>query len=471
VPRNPTEPNPTRQRILEAGLALWQEEPPAELFGGYSVARVARAAGVTRATFYAYWPSTEAYFDDLLEHLTAREPEGYRPGVGQAVARIGSAGPEVSQQFLDACAMQLTGLLDDPALRVRLGFLSCMDDAHVAAKLREHYRSVERRTYDIYAHIRTSWGRENRPEITDVQLQAVFTALMEGLAARHRIDPEAVPFELYGRISVALLLVLTRRFDDPRTLDDLLVTINSWPAVGLRLRARRSDGGEPPPGPVLDATGARRAVEAARRELAATTWQNLTMGELAAVSNVPEEALLRAFGSKAGLAMAIFKLNVHDRYRTLRHTGEPVTDLRRMLAVSLDELRRAPALTQSVVLVHAGAASVPVPGIVDWDPIPTLLEQVRLTQEAGQLSADLDAATFTGTLLRVMLADSAPPTTAPWSGADAVELLLRGAGAPPLDGATTLSLLDDLDVGTEGDLVRVLDEHAVAVPQHDPFLA
>lgn len=51
-------PTTTRARILQAGLDLWIDTPPAELFGGLNVSRLAKAAGVTRATFYAYWSTT-----------------------------------------------------------------------------------------------------------------------------------------------------------------------------------------------------------------------------------------------------------------------------------------------------------------------------------------------------------------------------------------------------------------------------
>ena len=216
------------------------EEAPATLFGGYSVARVAKAAGVTRATFYSYWPSAADYMDDLLGHLADLDPDQFTDDVEPVVRRVEIASHELATPFLAGCDAQLRSVIDDPALPIRLGFLSKMHDPAVASQLRDRYRKLEDRQWQAPSRMLKSWGRELRPPIEPFQLVAVHSGLQESLAARHIIDPEAVPVEIYGYISLVLLLLLTRHVDDPRTVDDILGVADTWPAIGLQLLAQQA---------------------------------------------------------------------------------------------------------------------------------------------------------------------------------------------------------------------------------------
>ena len=207
------------------------------MFGGLTVARVSKAAGVTRATFSSYWPSAADYLDDLLDHLADLDPDTYADDVAHAIRAVESAAHDLTTPFLHACDAQLRSVIADPALRVRLGFLSKMDDPAVAERLRRRYRSLEERQWTGPERMLRSWGREVRPPIEPHQLAAVHTMLQECLAARHVVDPEAVPVELYGYLSLVLLLLLTRRVDDTRTVDDMLGVADTWPTMGLMLPA------------------------------------------------------------------------------------------------------------------------------------------------------------------------------------------------------------------------------------------
>lgn len=422
--------SPTRGRLLDAGFRMWVDEPPVVLFGGFTVSRVARAAGVTRATFYSYWPTTEAYVADLVDHLAIYTSAGYDKAVASAAGQVGTAGSDVVSQLLAACDLEFALLLDDPALRVRLGFLSQMDDPDLAEHLRARYRDAEALKIANYTAVIDGWGREPRPPLDHAKLQAVFAMLGDAMVARHVIDPEGMPAELYGQVVLAMLMMLTRRIDDTRDLPRLVDQINTWPALGLRLRGQQRADRAALTAPVLDAATGRTVVQTARRLLATMGWQELSLGEIASVVALTDEVLLRAFGSKSGLAMAIFNLNVCECLADLHRTGDPITDLRAMLAVGAEQLRRFPALTQSLALLLAGVAAMPMPDLVDDnDPIGAIVEQVGAAQKAGQLRADLDPQDFTTSLLRVMVTDNAPPV--PPSDISIAELVLIGAGAPP----------------------------------------
>jgi len=426
-----TATTPTRSRILDAGFRMWVDEPPEVLFAGFTVSRVAKAAGVTRATFYSYWPSTDAYLQDMLEHLRDHRPDGYDQAVASAAGKVGTAGADVVAQLLAACDREFAIIRADPALRVRLAFLSQMDDPRVAEQLRARYRSYEEIKVAGYSRVIEGWGREPRPPLDHEIMQSVFQMLGDGMAARNLIDPEAMPEQAYGFVVLALVMMLTRRIDDPRDLPQMIDQINTWPALGLRLQGQQR-GHQPLVTPTLDRSTARAVAQTARQLLGTMGWSELALGEIASVMGLTDEMLLRAFGSKSGLAMMIFNLTLTERYAEMPRSGDPITDLRRMLAGMADELRRIPALTQSVVLLMAGIAAMPMPEIaVEQDPVPTLVAQVEAAQAAGQLLADLEPTDFAYSLVRVLLTENAPPVPALRSGVGLAELVLKGAGAPP----------------------------------------
>ena len=292
TPSPPPASTPTQRRLLDAAFRVWEQEPPSVLFGGFTVASVARVAGVTRATFYSYWPSIDDYFDDLLDHLATLDPDGYRPGVGPAVSHLSSAAVQITPDLYEACERQLVAVMEDPAFRVRLGFVSKMDDPGTAAKLRARYRTVEGRTEELYRSVRESWGREIRPPLTPEQAHV-------GLHLDHRGPGGPPDHRPRGRSPRAL------REDHPRPHDV------PHPAQGRpshpRRRARQcqhlAGGRNAPPGrahrrapavegPGLDSTPPwpnSWSVRPAKLQ-ASMGWHELTLADIANVTGVSEEA-------------------------------------------------------------------------------------------------------------------------------------------------------------------------------------
>jgi len=428
----PHHPLTARQRLLDAAFDVWLDEPPAVLFSGFSVSRVAKAAGVTRATFYSYWPTSEDYLRDLLVHLATREDDlalqhaNTTTAGTLAVARSGAV-----DIMAAACEQEFQRLIDDPALRLRLGFLSKMDDPEVAEQLRAAYRKDEARKSQSYGVLADGWGREPRPPFTNESLHALFQSVSDAMAARHVVDPEMFPAQLYPLVVLGLMMFMTRRADDSRTLPELVQHVNNWPGVGSLLQERRRAEEASRTAITLDPVTAWGVIRAARRMQGTMAWSELTLTEIGSVAGVSDESLLRTFGSKSGLAMAIIDVAVGERLDAQEPAAAPMSELRRITSVTADELRRDPGLAASALLIFTGGVALPARDMVDLSILRARLRtQIQAAQAEGQLRADLDADSLGATLVRVLVTDLAPNLTSTRSSIDLVDLVLTGAAAP-----------------------------------------
>lgn len=417
----------TRQRILDAGVSLWGEEAPAELFAGLSVARISRMAGVTRTTFYAYWESTEEYLLDLTRHLSVPGLGADPKPAGPAVDALTSAGSELVNRFLEACDRYMMAMVDDPRLRLRLGLQSKMDDPEIADGLRAVVHETEAIRSRIFARQLPTWGRWNRSPLEGHHVHAILTAMAEGLAVRHVLEPERFPVRLYGLAALSLLIMLTARRENDRSLYDVLEVANDWASSATD----RPERVAPNPGTPLSDEDVRRLILEARRLASVSGWEDVSLSGVALLSGMPEARVMEAFGSKAGLAMAIFLFNVSARQEDLVETDDPLADLRSMLAVSVDELRRSPVFSQSMVAILSGTMTFATPSNFAFDPHVGLEAAVGRAQAAGALDPTLDTAELASVLGRTLLLSNLPMTRTFGTHVDAIELVLRGAGAAP----------------------------------------
>lgn len=424
---------PTRDRILDAGVAIWNGLDPAVLLGGFTAARVAEAAGVTRSTFYSYWPTTADYVGELVAHLGTLDSTDY-PAI---VARAGLidtrdvSATDIPRRIIEDCAVHLGVASADPTLGLRLAFLAKADQPQVAEALREVYRRSDEAQYATFRQSLKRWGRELREPFDESLVKAVFSTLLEGLAARRRVDPDAFPPELYGWALLPLLLMITRRPEDGRDLLELADSINGWPAAGITSqlraheRARQSDEIEILP------RSMREITVAIRRLLSEVSFAKLSMAEISIVTGYSESTLHGLYGSLSGVAMSVYFLNCFERYRHSDDTGHGIDRLRRLITINADEVRRVPAMTQNMTLLLSGNAPRPRTDLIDFDPRIEFDAAILAAQNDGDLDPSLDHHTVGETLRRMILVEASPLTNPAFATLDTVEVFLRGAGAPP----------------------------------------
>ena len=426
-------PGTARTRLLDAGQEIWATQNAATLFAGFSVAKVSEAASVTRSTFYSYWPSTEHYLVDLVAHLTSVDASNYPAVVAKLQETIGEniSPTDLVSQIIHSCAQHLKAAIEDPTLGLRLGLLSKGDDPELTSLLSVLFRTGEASQYAPFAVSMESWGRVLRPPFTESRLQVVFSALLEGLAARHRIDPDSVPVELYGQALLPLLLVATKRPDDNRTLEQIVDALNSWPAMGLAYKLHENTAVEATPSEALTQETLRDVTVSIRRLLARVGFSELSLTEISLVTGYSEAALQQIFGSRPGIALCVYLMGLNERYATIPESLRGIDRLRAMIEINFDEIRRAPVMAQDMVLLLAGHNARPRLDLVDFDARSLMDDAVRESIDRGELNDQFAPHQFSRVLQRTILIEGSPVDSVLSSGIDVVELLLSAAGAPP----------------------------------------
>lgn len=388
----------TRKRMLDAGISLWTTEPPSELFAGLSVARVARESGVTRSTFYAYWSSTDEYLLDLVDHLLLPD-QGIDPVRSGGGIRSLIEGPAISRRFLDHADTSLRANAADQRMRVRFGLFSKLDDPEIAEMLRRVLDQTQTIRSANLQSVLPVWGRRVRPPLEPHHLHAIMTALLDGLAVRHVLDPERFPVRVFGLAVLSLLLVCTRQVGDERNLEDVLEVVDDWMTASGDIRRRHAAKIDQP----LSDAEIDDLVRVARQLAASEGWFGISLTHLASFTNTPEARVQRTFGSKMGLGMAIYLLNISERYDELEPTDDALADLRTVLEINVDELRRSPAHALSMAAIIADGGSYARPDSFAFDPQPRTMAAVRRAQDAGQLDASIDTAQLSTFINRTIL--------------------------------------------------------------------
>lgn len=424
----------TRERILEAGISLWRQQPPAALFAGLSVAKVSEAAGITRSTFYSYWPSSSEFLSDLARYLIQIDATNY-PAIVAATGRHPyppNPSTDVPRTIVSDCAAHLDVAILDPTLGLRLGLLSRVDDPEIAEVLRQLYQNAEAAQFQPLAFSIEHWGRKIREPLTEKTLKIVFSSILEGFAVRWTVEPDRFPLDLYGQVVLPLLMILTRRHDDERDFYEIVDSVNSWSAVGLAEKLREREALTLQVPRQLATNSMREITVMIRRLLTQVGFGQLSMSEIAIVTGYSESILNQIFGSRPGIAMCVLFLNCYERYEAMPSDITGLERIRLMLQINSDELQRNPAIGQNILMLLSGHTALPRVDLINFDPRPIFDAAVEDAIAKGELHSDLEPRQFSAMLQRIALieANQAAATT---SEINTLELILQGAGATATD--------------------------------------
>lgn len=194
----PRPPNPdVRRRLLEAGLALVH----ARGFAASGVKDITDAAGVPKGSFYAYFPSKEAFAAAILEHYWSDIERRLLPLLdtdGPAQQRIGQFFSALTDEheagnFLLGClvgnmSLELGGS-SEPVRAALAGILKRWDDALAAC-----VRSGQGDSGDI------------RGDLAADQLASSLIEAWEGAALRGKVIRSRAPYDRFEAVTIPALL-------------------------------------------------------------------------------------------------------------------------------------------------------------------------------------------------------------------------------------------------------------------------
>ena len=184
--------------VADAGTATGDEVGLA--LAHVRLAEVAERAGVTKGALYHIWPSQEAFWADLLEHLMSEQRLAGIERVKEVVAEV--------EAFPDGQPLDLPGYLnavfdcfrDDPSFFTRISLYAYLNDEPTRAALDRQFRESLSDAREFVERGIGLMGRRMRPgsSVDDLMIAAI--ALLEGLCLEYRVDPDGIPdLEIDGR--------------------------------------------------------------------------------------------------------------------------------------------------------------------------------------------------------------------------------------------------------------------------------
>lgn len=177
---------------LVAETALLPDSEPALALAHVKLAEVAARAGVTKGALYHIWPSQEAYWRDLLEHLLETNAMFGADRVARVARDVtgDSREPPALRSYANAL---FDSLREDPAFFARISLFSYLHDDRVRSTLDSDFRESVELVLPVLEAAVEAMGRRMADDLTVTDLAVAVSALLEGLCLQYRLSPERTP--------------------------------------------------------------------------------------------------------------------------------------------------------------------------------------------------------------------------------------------------------------------------------------
>lgn len=426
----------TRAALLAAGAEEFHRLTLAELLGALGPTRVTRAAGLaSQSAFFHHFGDQASWAEELARHFLRRggELDLIADTVTESVRDLAASfnlgeRPDWTEGLRSLADLDWTLLRDDPAATARLLALwlareqplmspapgeRCVGDL-VAGTYDRYHGALQ----VVYEQLISAWGRKVRSEFTVAQIATVLSALVQGLAIRHAVDPAAVPDDLFGKVVTRLVPVMTTDKLDRSSAEEHLARLGTTSHTGDRV----------PNGALLDAL---------ERLLERRSWAFITVADISDEAGVPPSTAYDNFGSKVAIAVALWRRQEAQLGRYVeelveREGGRDPLDLVRLgLDRFIALVRHDRDLSRDIVSAALGVIQgEPELGVPSQESCRSVLAPlVRVAQADGGLRADLDAETLGGDLhdIALVLADRHPDVPAHELAAQVFDLVVNGA--------------------------------------------
>jgi TetR/AcrR family transcriptional repressor of nem operon len=194
----PRPPNPeVRQRLLAAGLDLVH----ARGFAASGVKEITDAAGVPKGSFYAYFPSKEAFAAAILEHYWSDIERRILPILGED----GPARERVARFFHALADEHEAG---DFLLGCLVGKLSLELGGSSEPVRDELVRILDGWNEALTACVRSGQGdaADVRTDLDAAELASLLIEAWEGAALRGKVTRSRIPYDRFEAVTVPALL-------------------------------------------------------------------------------------------------------------------------------------------------------------------------------------------------------------------------------------------------------------------------
>lgn len=182
---------------------------------------VVRRANLSTGAFYKRWPDREAFVDDLLDFSLATERSRSLEKTLSVARREEERGSSLRDTIEAISRADLENVVDDPAFMVQMYlWSSCRSKPEIRARLQNLYGELTLARLDLYCSVLRQFDLEVREPFRMEDVDAVLTAVVEGLAIQ-RVIGRDLPDDIVTWTLLALVLVLARPSGDSRTLFDL----------------------------------------------------------------------------------------------------------------------------------------------------------------------------------------------------------------------------------------------------------
>ena len=301
--------DPTRERLVRAGLRTFDELPLRKVFAGATTAKVADAAGVTTGSFFHHFANA-AEFTDALALSYVQSPFTQTETVDELFESL---------QHLGLVQVLRTNLADtwqvyvgDEGIRYHLRGQMTFWAHHTQPLSRPHGEFVSvgdilRQSYDArddaaaggWEQLLHLTGRTLVEPFTIHQISQVMTALFEGLRVRHDLDPESIDDELFGNVGAALASAMTVPRGSRVRLADLGAPLVDQSRMSPQARsgARRR-------------RVTRQRITDASVGLFSQGWEDVPVSDVAEAAGVANQTVINLFGTVQGVAGATFARHV-----------------------------------------------------------------------------------------------------------------------------------------------------------------
>jgi len=187
----------TRRALLAAGEKILLDQPVGSVLDQVKAPEVARRAQRTTGAFYHHWATQADYQHELIEYMLGPDRNtAAGDTLGGLTAHLAT---DITLPHL-VHVVGLDALLqvrDNPRLPLLLSLWAKQAQSdQIRDLIQRNFRATSETIARGYAVVLDHYGLQMRSPFTIDMLTVVLTGLIQGLAIRAAVDPDAVPLHL-----------------------------------------------------------------------------------------------------------------------------------------------------------------------------------------------------------------------------------------------------------------------------------